>query len=131
MNEYKEVFEVFEMMVDEGRTFVYENKEVVVHSVKEYWDEDEVACEEEWANYQDHRGLQCGLVSVEDILNGEDINCLLEAQCLTSLHNGQFSQFLNQFEELSDKEEFFDYVEENETTDKVIYVMRKILYHYL
>lgn len=111
-NEYKNLFEQFESTVEEGIDLglVPFVGNVTVSSVREYYDADEVACEEAWSNLMDSESLD-PLVTIEDILNGEDLLHVAERQAYDSFVNGQFKQFKNQIEEFDDMDDFLDYLE--------------------
>ncbi|WJT10992.1 hypothetical protein [Vibrio harveyi] len=66
--------------------------------------------------------LSC-LVSVEDILNGEDLVHVLESKAEDSFINGQFKQFKEQVENFDDLSDFVDYLEmhsEDEREKKIL-----------
>lgn len=119
-NEYKNAFEQFEATVSQGITL--ENGRLIVDTVRDYFDADEVACEEGWSNAMSDENLSC-LVSVEDILNGEDLVHVLESNAEDSFINGQFKQFKEQVENFDDLSGFVDYLEtysEDETEKKIL-----------
>ncbi|WP_029792865.1 hypothetical protein [Vibrio parahaemolyticus] len=64
------------------------------------------------------------LVTIEDILNGEDLRYLLEEDALTSFQNGQFKQFKNQIENLNDLDDFLDYLKENSELEEEVKILR-------
>ncbi|HHP0492441.1 TPA: hypothetical protein ACRZ2U_003203 [Vibrio harveyi] len=119
-NEYKNAFDQFEATVSQGITL--ENGRLVVDTVRDYFDADEVACEEDWSNAMSDEDLSC-LVSVEDILNGEDLVHVLESKAEDSFINGQFKQFKEQVENFDDLSDFVDYLEmhsEDEREKKIL-----------
>ncbi|HAV1520141.1 TPA: hypothetical protein JG825_003460 [Vibrio parahaemolyticus] len=119
-NEYKNAFEQFEATVSQGITL--ENGRLIVDTVRDYFDADEVACEEGWSNAMSDEDLSC-LVSVEDILNGEDLVHVLESNAEDSFINGQFKQFKEQVENFDDLSDFVDYLEmhsEDEREKKIL-----------
>ncbi|EGQ9131524.1 hypothetical protein GA069_16920 [Vibrio parahaemolyticus] len=124
-NEYKNLFERFESTVEEGISLgrVPFVGEVTVHSVREFYDTDEIACEEQWSNLMDSESIS-PLVTIEDILNGEDLRYLLEEDALTSFQNGQFKQFKNQIENLNDLDDFLDYLKENSELEEEVKILR-------
>ena len=120
-NEYKNAFDQFEATVSQGITL--ENGRLVVDTVRDYFDADEVACEEDWSNAMSDEDLSC-LVSVEDILNGEDLVHVLESKAEDSFINGQFKQFKEQVENFDDLSDFVDYLEMHSEDEREKQILR-------
>ncbi|MCG9589947.1 hypothetical protein L1D35_20280 [Vibrio harveyi] len=120
-NEYKNAFEQFEATVSQGITL--ENGRLIVDTVRDYFDADEVACEEGWSNAMSDEDLSC-LVSVEDILNGEDLVHVLENNAEDSFINGQFKQFKEQVENFDDLSDFVDYLEMHSEDEREKEILR-------
>lgn len=112
-NEYLNAWENFNSLVEEGLTLSFGERKVKVHSVNEYFEEDEVACEEQWANIQSDNGLSC-VISAEDALNGEDLIHVLERQAEDSFISETFDDFGERIQELN-LEDFLDYLEKFST----------------
>lgn len=132
MNEFTKQFEQFTNEVSWGVEITAHSgpngqPAATVTSVREYYEADEIACEQHWHNYLDSEGLEL-LITIEDILNGEGTSDLLEVQVLGSFTNGQFKQFREQFDNLDDKEEFIDWLIDAGAPDQVK-ILRAIALH--
>ncbi len=115
MNEFRNAFDGFEQIAAGYRVQAHSGPngqgETICHSVRDWYNADEIDCEQSWANHLDSESLNL-LLTVEDILNGDDTQYTLEVQCHTSYINGQFKQFIEQYHELSDDDDFLDYLDE-------------------
>lgn len=104
----KEEYQSFESIISEGVDIQHSGQDLItVTTVKEYYEADEVACEESWADYHS----DCD-VSVEDILNNAvSLDDYEFSQVLNSYVNGQFKQCFEQFENLDDHDAFMDWLD--------------------
>lgn len=122
MNEYTKQFKDFTAEVEFGVEIIAHSgpngqPAVIATSVQEYYDADEIACEQHWHNQLDSEGLEL-LVTVEDIFNGKGIDDLIEIQVYESFVNGNFKQCFAQYDNLFDKEEFIDWVIDSGVEEK-------------
>ncbi|ENN6469941.1 hypothetical protein AB9X29_003742 [Vibrio vulnificus] len=120
-NEFKSAFENFEASLEDGKEIKNSNYKGIVTTVSEYFDVDEADCEESWSNFLDCEGLPL-VVCIEDILNGKDLQFVLEEEAEKSFINGQFKQMLEQLEKLNDYDSFVDYLEQN--SEKEVEILR-------
>lgn len=96
MNEYKQAYNDF--------------CDSIENDVYDWLYSDEVEAEEAFSYYLDSEGLEL-LVSLEDCINGEDLQYTLECQAYESFINGNFEQFKKQYSELRpvDFQSFIEY----------------------
>lgn len=100
-------FQNFENMVSDGIEVEHRGQDkIIVHTVQDFYNTDEVMCEEWFSNSYD-----CAL-SIEDILSGNyDLEFYEFDEIVTSFNNGQKEQASSQFDNLDDQQEFIDWVE--------------------
>lgn len=115
MNEFKNAFEGFQEIAEghivQAHSGPSGQGETICHSVRDWYNADEIDCEQSWANHCDSESLDL-LLTVEDILEGDETAYTLEAQCHTSYTNGNFKQFIEQHEALEDGDDFLTYLGE-------------------
>ena len=100
-------FQEFEDIVGGGIEVEHSGQDkIVVYTVQDFYNADEVACEEWFSNSYD-----CTL-SVEDILSGNyDLQFYEFDEIVTSFNNGQKKQASTQFDNLDDQQGFIEWVE--------------------
>lgn len=125
MTTLKEEYQAFEEYVSDGLQIRHSGTvgTITVNTIAEYYEVDEVACEEDFSNIFSDKD-----VSIEDILNGNtDIDTYEHDLALESWINGNKQQMLEYVEEY---EEFLDYLESSDSS-YYIAIMRYIIYREL
>lgn len=125
MNEFSDAFHNFEANIEEEPLNLDGHSGcsgTIATTAREFYDHDEIAAEEAFSNFLDSEDLD-QLVSLEDALNGDDLTSVLEDQAVESFINGQFRQFVSQFENL-DTDDFLTHIEGNE---KELEMLRHII----
>lgn len=120
----QECFNSWEESVKEGVSIHHSYQDpIIVHTVKDYYDADEVACEEDWSNHKEASDFGDVEVSVENILSGTELTHYYEERVLDAFDVSGIGEFERRLNELENPSEFLSFLNNyafDETKGRII-----------